>query len=205
MKSDAVWRFNGADVPSPDGLDEVQAQRTQIRAELADAKPEIKQKRDRLRRRLVEDARGLLTHLSTEEDTKKAQIISLKETLESDLRGDLIADVVGCSSGYPGKFRWQKETGTVVLRADVERRRMNRFSASQKANIHRRDNHQCVNCESDSKLQVHHIIPVDAGGDNEMQNGATLCDTCHGTLHRWKHGFGEDYTTISEFWTWTER
>ncbi|MCU4753012.1 HNH endonuclease [Halobacteria archaeon AArc-curdl1] len=190
---------------SPDTLEQVKAQRARIQNELADAEEEIKGTRDRLRNEIVEQLRDILGHVSETEDTSKSQIIALKETLESDLRSDLIADAIGCSSGYPGKFQWQEQTQSVVLPEGVEKRRKNRFSESQKTKIRRRDDHQCIKCSSGSELHVHHIIPIDSGGDNEIQNGATLCKPCHNRLHRWNSGFGEDYSTITEFWTWAEK
>jgi 5-methylcytosine-specific restriction endonuclease McrA len=40
----------------------------------------------------------------------------------------------------------------------------------------------CYSCgESDTRLDVHHIIPLSAGGTNESWNLMTLCDSCHRT------------------------
>jgi len=39
---------------------------------------------------------------------------------------------------------------------------------------------ECYNCgESQGKLDVHHIIPLSAGGTNESWNLMTLCESCH--------------------------
>lgn len=44
-----------------------------------------------------------------------------------------------------------------------------------------RDDHACQMCETnDGKLDVHHIVPVVAGGMNGLWNLITLCPTCHG-------------------------
>lgn len=45
--------------------------------------------------------------------------------------------------------------------------------------VHQRDEHQCVNCGSDGRLEVHHIVPVSAGGENVVSNLVTLCKPCH--------------------------
>lgn len=41
---------------------------------------------------------------------------------------------------------------------------------------------ECFRCgASDCKLDVHHIVPIMAGGTNEPWNLMTLCDSCHRT------------------------
>jgi 5-methylcytosine-specific restriction endonuclease McrA len=41
---------------------------------------------------------------------------------------------------------------------------------------------ECQKCgSSDARLDVHHIVPVSAGGTNEDWNLITLCRSCHGT------------------------
>lgn len=51
-----------------------------------------------------------------------------------------------------------------------------------------RDNFKCICCGTGGVafldvIVFHHIIPVHAGGADTVENGATLCDTCHLTLH----------------------
>lgn len=51
-----------------------------------------------------------------------------------------------------------------------------------------RDNFKCTCCGTGGAafldvLIFHHIIPVHAGGPDTVDNGTTLCDTCHLTLH----------------------
>jgi len=39
---------------------------------------------------------------------------------------------------------------------------------------------ECYNCgASECKLDVHHIVPISAGGTNESWNLMTLCESCH--------------------------
>jgi len=46
--------------------------------------------------------------------------------------------------------------------------------------VFRRDNYQCAACRRFSaKLECDHIIPLDAGGTDEMRNLQTLCRPCH--------------------------
>ena len=46
-----------------------------------------------------------------------------------------------------------------------------------------RDGYKCQHCDSQSKLQAHHIIPRSNGGSNSVSNGLTLCKECHDNLH----------------------
>lgn len=40
-----------------------------------------------------------------------------------------------------------------------------------------------------SVLDYHHVIPVYAGGDDSVDNGISLCITCHNLVHQ--HGYGD--------------
>lgn len=53
----------------------------------------------------------------------------------------------------------------------------------------RRDQYRCQHCDRregkwGTDLQVHHIRPVKEGGSHDLNNLATLCNTCHWKLHR---------------------
>lgn len=52
--------------------------------------------------------------------------------------------------------------------------------------IRQRDDHTCQGCgDADAdELHVHHIVPLGAGGSNVRSNLITLCDECHGRVHR---------------------
>lgn len=178
---------------------------SRLRSNLIDAKPGLETRKTELREQTIDCLDELLCDLRVDDETKKDQVIALKEALQLNFRGDLIAEVVDCSKGYPGKFKWDDDKKCVVLREDVEARRRNRFSASQKEKVKHRDNHVCVKCGSGSQLRVHHIIPVEDDGGGNVNNGATLCKSCHDSLHQWKSGYDEDYESISEFWSWVTK
>jgi len=61
----------------------------------------------------------------------------------------------------------------------VKKRKLEDFSATQKAEILKRDNYKCVICGRGKKegvdLQVDHIKPKDLGGQATIENGQTLC------------------------------
>jgi hypothetical protein len=50
--------------------------------------------------------------------------------------------------------------------------------------VHRRDHNRCTvpGCRSACFLEIHHIVPRDAGGDHEPENLTLLCDG-HDRLH----------------------
>ena len=48
--------------------------------------------------------------------------------------------------------------------------------------IYQRDNYQCQNCgqtQTETILNIDHIIPLAKGGSNDMSNLQTLCQTCN--------------------------
>lgn len=50
--------------------------------------------------------------------------------------------------------------------------------------VRSRDDHTCQNCRrTDLQLDVHHIVPVSAGGSHRRSNLVTLCVDCHNAVH----------------------
>lgn len=43
---------------------------------------------------------------------------------------------------------------------------------------------QCKRCCSIKNLEVHHIIPISDGGDNDFNNLIVLCKSCHNEWHK---------------------
>ncbi len=52
-------------------------------------------------------------------------------------------------------------------------------SGSQRVRVLRRDGYHCVICGSTYNLEVDHKRALMNGGDNSLDNLATLCDECH--------------------------
>jgi hypothetical protein len=50
-----------------------------------------------------------------------------------------------------------------------------------------RDRNRCRNCgrgpEKDVELEIHHIVPLDAGGRDTLSNLVTVCTECHRAIH----------------------
>jgi AraC-like DNA-binding protein len=58
---------------------------------------------------------------------------------------------------------------------------------------------ECYNCgASDCKLDVHHIVPLSAGGTNESWDLMTLCESCHRTAEAYVRQFEAFDAVITE-------
>jgi len=46
------------------------------------------------------------------------------------------------------------------------------------------DGYRCQNCgRSTKRLHIHHIVPLSAGGSNDISNLVCLCEECHSVEH----------------------
>ncbi|MFC7133751.1 MULTISPECIES: HNH endonuclease [Salinibaculum] len=63
------------------------------------------------------------------------------------------------------------------------------------------DDHECVNCGATGMLQVHHIVPKAAGGQDELSNLRTLCYECHEKSHPDVNFSVEHVNPTSTSWT----
>ena len=52
-----------------------------------------------------------------------------------------------------------------------------------RAHVIRRDGGRCQRCGSSTRLEVHHIIPAVAGGQDTPANLRAMCEACHDRLH----------------------
>ena len=67
-----------------------------------------------------------------------------------------------------------------------------------------RDSNQCQRCgaeitpkdEAGADFQLHHIIPVAAGGANKPDNLVTLCNDCHMRAHQQMKTLPEEYPDL---------
>lgn len=71
------------------------------------------------------------------------------------------------------------------------------FSDRKRQLIMARDQHHCrmPGCTATEDLQLHHIIPLQNGGTNAMDNGITLCRPCH------QRTFGCEESFALLFWS----
>jgi len=54
---------------------------------------------------------------------------------------------------------------------------------SVSAEVRKRDNNKCVQCDGSGKIEVHHIVPISRGGVTTLSNLISLCETCHAKRH----------------------
>lgn len=52
--------------------------------------------------------------------------------------------------------------------------------------VHEKYNYQCAKCGSKESLQIHHILPLSEGGQNNIDNLILLCHSCHQKEHPYK-------------------
>ncbi|MBZ9688944.1 HNH endonuclease [Clostridium estertheticum] len=55
----------------------------------------------------------------------------------------------------------------------------NRLDNNIRLAVFMRDGFKCVDCNSNTKLQMHHAKPKNSGGADSIYNGVTLCEKCH--------------------------
>lgn len=54
-----------------------------------------------------------------------------------------------------------------------------------RAVILKRDRNLCVSCfRLEDNLQIHHIVPVSKGGNDDLSNLVALCKSCHVKVHQ---------------------
>lgn len=95
-----------------------------------------------------------------------------------------IADMLDCAESSVNhalhRFHIPRRPQPVAVshRANYARRN---FSSRKRRLIMKRDGHQCrmPGCTATSNLTVHHIVPVRERGSNAIENGITLCNSCH--------------------------
>ena len=79
------------------------------------------------------------------------------------------------------KKRFQKATSRIVIPPEV------------REYVFQRDNYQCRSCgkkQTQTALEVDHIIPIANGGSNDISNLQTLCRRCN---HQKKHHFDQRF------------
>lgn len=139
------------------------------------------------------------------EESNKDNIGTLWRVIGEDIPEDRVISIVGTSKSYLQKLRFDKESGTAVLKDHVKRRKQNRASPSKKQKVKERDGNICIRCGSDENLVVHHIIPIDGDGSNDISNLVTLCPNCHREAHGGNTRDSPTYATTPDFWNWIEQ
>jgi len=160
-----------------------------------------------------------------DEVSKKDRICVLLQAFGTKTSTQALADAVGTSSNYISEFKAfdditvsssggvtrhfddeAHERGDTPVVLQRERRRTNSLPANIRADVLDRDGHECLRCGSTENLEVHHIVPHSQGGEDKVQNLATLCHDCHNdaTLARSSDGGVVPAYPSGEFEAWLE-
>lgn len=157
---------------------------------------------------LVEIYNSYLQNTGEDFRYKKDEIIELKEAFPYlRANNDLVARVVDSSISYASQFKGGPE-------ADITNQKV---TGELREKVFDRDDDSCVCCGSEDDLVIHHVLPHNQGGKNELKNLAVLCEECH----YYAHGGGQltdegrhtaarwdsvEYSDRKEFWSdWVDR
>lgn len=58
-----------------------------------------------------------------------------------------------------------------------------KLTNAQRKAIYKRDGYCCALCDSQTGLQIHHVVLRSQGGTDHPQNLITLCWKCHAVAH----------------------
>lgn len=107
----------------------------------------------------------------------------------------IVAEVTDSTLGYVRTFDYNFEEKIVT--------KGNGLDSDLREQALLEHDHQCVKCDSENNLAIHHIIPYSDGGRDSSENLAPLCKNCHWEAHgdTWND---VDYNSKQEFWNWTE-
>ncbi|MFB6187653.1 MAG: HNH endonuclease [Halobacteriaceae archaeon] len=157
---------------------------------------------------LVDIYNSYLQNTGEDFQYKKDKIIKLKEAFPYlRANNDLVAEAVDSSISYVSQFKGTPE-------GDITNRKV---TGDLRDAVFDRDDDVCVCCGSEENLVIHHVIPHNQGGENELKNLAALCEECH----YYAHGGGQsteegrytaarwdsvEYSDRKEFWSdWVDR
>ena len=136
------------------------------------------------------------------EENYETQIRALYEYCGRNINTNLICNSIGCSESYARRFSYDSERGAYEKEWSKATQK-EKVSPGTRERILKRDEN-CLRCGSKTKLEVHHIHPVRAGGENEDSNLATLCENCHRVAHAGSKTTTETAYNIDEFEDWLE-
>jgi hypothetical protein len=169
--------------------EEISQKETRVRYEIRRVDPEwigLAHELNSVEKELIEIYHRHLQKESLSDTTKKRKIKRLKTDFPYLRTNDeLIARALGTSRSYSRKFIHIPGEGVSDREANKKHRNA----------VLKRDEHSCVRCGDTDDLQVHHIIPRSKGGENEIENLATLCTACHFAAH----GIHQDCSTVGSY------
>lgn len=68
-------------------------------------------------------------------------------------------------------------------------------------------NYKCDVCSMDYKqlLEIHHILPLQQGGNNSLDNISCVCPNCHSILHKLISNYCHNSINKDELYNWIKR
>lgn len=151
-----------------------------------------------------EVAESLLKSEGLKSETYEVQICRLHEYCEQKIESGLVAEALGCSPSYARRFSYDNDRGG--FEKEWSKSNQNeKVSPGARTKIISRDGGSCLRCglENQTRLEVHHILPVSLGGTNEDSNLATLCSHCHEAAHGGSKTSGKTVYAQDDFRDWT--
>lgn len=143
----------------------------------------------RMRTSNVESARQIMS--DSERSSRKYLIENMyKSSRRAEAHTKKIARFTNCSEQY--------------VKDVISGRVQEGLSEKERKSILERDEYKCRNCESESELEVHHIIPVSQDGTKDESNLCTLCSNCHLNIAHGGNTAEVTYTSKDEFWNLIE-
>jgi len=165
----------------------------------------LRKEEDRLAK---EDATGVEDTVEGAEDIKSTSAptnnLSEQDVLELLEMADSVSDVNLDSADFNEMN--QSEFDDVVQKVGER----HPVSKEVRQGTFIRDDYRCRCCNTGgvaflASLIYHHTIPVHCGGADTVDNGLTLCDTCHLTLHCCEKNGGRIPMTESQFNEYDEK
>lgn len=155
---------------------------------------------------IIEDFCEAVTSFIEDEDLAEEnyenQIRALYEYCGRNINANLVYNSIGCSESYARRFSYDAERGAYEKEWSKSTQK-EKVSPGTRDRILKRDE-SCLRCGSKTELEVHHILPVRAGGENDDSNLATLCEKCHRAAHAGSKTTSETAYNIQEFEEWLD-
>ena len=165
----------------------------------------LRKEEDRL---AIEDATGISDSVEGAQDIKSDNTGERGQLSDQDVM-ELLEMVDSLSDGVDSEDFSEMNTSSF---ADEHQKVGERHPVDPaiRQGTFQRDDYKCRCCGTGgvaflSALVYHHAIPVHCGGADTVENGLTLCDSCHLTLHTTEKNGGKIAMTQAQFNEYDEK
>jgi len=155
--------------------------------------------------KFCEEVGRLLKSKELRSETYEVQICSLHEWCKQEISPKIVAKAVGCSVSYAQRFSYTDDRGGFE-KGWSKTDQSQKVSPGARTKIINRDNNSCLRCRlgDETKLEVHHVLPISQGGTNDDSNLATLCSRCHKAAHEGAKSTGRTAYARGGFHRWVQ-